>query len=202
MERLKLKFVGESGFLMHNNQLANPLGRYAQEMNKKSGKRKKTVEDIWELARIEWEGGMYLYEGLVQIPMRMVNKTLERGATKQKNGALWKSGAIVENDFHPLKYKGKTIAVSENGEIPNPELDEFFEKYIFQTMVKVGQATILRTRPLFDDWSFEASIAFEGSVIDEQLVLQAAADAGRLVGIGDWRIEKGGGFGRFRVEVV
>jgi len=203
MEQIKLRFIGESPMLQHNNRLANPLDPYSQEMSKKSGKRKKTIEDIWELARIEWEGSLYLHDGKVQLPNRVVNKTMERGATKQKNGTLWKTGCIVLDDFCEIDYKGKKINITQNGEIPTPELDKFFdEDHYFQAMVRVGQATLLRTRPIFHNWSFEFTTMYDPSVINEGSLFQAATDAGRLVGICDWRIEKGGNFGRFNVEIV
>ena len=89
MEEIKLRLIGETSLMTHNNRLANPLDKYSQVISLKSGKRKKTIDDIWELARIEWEGGMYLQDGSIKIPMRVINKTMERGATKQKNGVLW-----------------------------------------------------------------------------------------------------------------
>lgn len=202
MEKIKFKLVGETPLLMHNNRLANPLDKYSQEMSKKSGKRKKTIEDIWELARIEWEGGLYFYDGEVKIPMRVLNKTFERGATKQKNGMLWKSGCFVMDDYCTLSYSGKKIKAKINGDVPNPELDEFFRKHIFQTMVRVGQSTLLRTRPMFSDWSLEVEIMYDPTVINKETVVQCLKDAGRLVGMCDWRVEKGGQYGRFSVEVL
>ena len=202
MDQIKFKLVGETPLLMHNNRLANPLDNYSQEISKKSGKRKKTLEDIWELARIEWEGGLYLYDGEIKIPMRVVNKCFERGATKQKNGMLWKSGCFIKDDFCPLNYPGQKINVQANSDIPNPELDKYFKKHMFQSMVRIGQATLLRTRPMFEDWSFETTVIFDGSVINRETLIQAAIDAGHLVGLCDWRMEKGGQYGRFSIEVV
>lgn len=202
MDQIKLRLVGETPLLMHNNRLANPLDNYSQALGRKSGKRKKTIEDIWELSRIEWEGGLYLYDGEIKIPMRVINKTLERGATKQKNGMLWKSGCMVMDDYCPLQYRGPKIKVNGNGEIPNPALDEFFYKYLHQTMVRVSTSSCLRSRPIFEDWSLITTIAYDGNVINRETVVGCAEDAGRLVGMCDWRMEKGGQFGRFGVEVA
>jgi len=202
MEQIKFKLTGESPLLMHNNRLANPLDKYSQEMSKKSGKRKKTIEDIWELARIEWEGGLYIDDGEIKIPQRVINKCFERGATKQKNGMLWKTGCFVEEDNCPLSYSGTKISVENSNEVLNPELDKYFKNHIYQAMVKVGQATLLRTRPIFEDWSLEVTVIFDETVINRESLVQAAKDAGRLVGLCDWRIEKGGQFGRFGVEVI
>jgi len=202
MEQIKFKIIGETPLLTHNNRMANPLDKYSQELSKKSGKRKKTIEDIWELARIEWEGGLYFYDGEVKLPMRVLNKCFERGATKQKNGMLWKTGCILENDYFPLKYAGQKIRANSNDMVPNPELDPYFKDYIFQTPVRVGQATTLRTRPIFNDWSMECIILYDPTVINRETVIQCLQDAGRLCGLCDWRVEKGGQFGRFSIEVI
>ncbi len=202
MEQIKFKLNGETAILMHNNRLANPLDKYSQEISKKSGKRKKTIEDIWELARIEWEGGLYFYDGEIKLPMRVINKCFERGATKQKNGMLWKTGCLIEQDYCPLSYAGKKISVEDIDEVPNPALDEFFQKNMFQAMVKVGTSSILRTRPLFNKWSCELTVIYDSSVMNKESLIQAAKDAGRLVGLCDWRMEKGGQFGRFSVDVI
>jgi len=202
MEQIKFQLVGETALLMHNNRLANPLDKYSQEISTKSGKRKKTIEDIWELARIEWEGGLYFYDGEIKLPARVINKCFERGATKQKNGMLWKTGCFLEDDYCPLDYKGKKISVEEVEEVPNPALDSYFDKHMFQAMVKVGTASILRTRPLFEGWSCFVTVMYDNSVMNKESLVQAAKDAGRLVGLCDWRMEKGGQFGRFSVEVV
>ena len=202
MEQIKLQLVGETPILLHNDRLANPLDKYSRAISAKSGKRKKTIDDIMDLARIEWEGGLYMHDGEVVMPMKCISKCLERGATKQKNGTLWKTGCLVLDDYHPLKYSGSKIKVKENGEVPNPELDPYFEKHQFQAMVKVGQARLLRTRPMFENWGFSIKIGFDVNVIDIGSIVQLAKDAGRLVGLCDWRIEKGGIFGRFSVEVV
>ena len=202
MEQIKLKLIGETALLMHNNRLANPLDKYSQAISTRSGKRKKTIEDIWELARIEWEGGLYFYDGEIKLPARVINKCFERGATKQKNGMLWKTGCMLLDDFYPFSYKGKAINVDEVDEVPNPMLDEFFEKNMFQAMVKVGTASILRTRPMFEGWSCIVTVIYDNSVMNKESLIQAAKDAGRLVGLCDWRVEKGGQFGRFTVEVI
>ena len=43
MDQIKLRFVGETVLLTHNNRLANPLDKYTQEISSKSGKRKKLL---------------------------------------------------------------------------------------------------------------------------------------------------------------
>ena len=45
--------------MMHNARLANPLDPLVQEIKKLTGKRKKTEDDLLQIARLEWEGGFY-----------------------------------------------------------------------------------------------------------------------------------------------
>jgi hypothetical protein len=203
METLKLRFTGLTPLLMHNVRLSNPLDKYVAALKTVTGKRKKTIEDHIEIARIEWEGGLYLDDnGVVAVPMRWIGKCIQRGATKQKNGQLWKSGATIMEDHMPLTYAGPQIKKNGNGAIPDPDLDKFYDLYNFQTMAGVQRNKTLRTRPMFKDWSLETTIAHDSAIIERSLVIKAAEDAGRLCGMGDWRIENGGPFGRFSVEVI
>jgi len=67
----------------------------------------------------------------------------------------------------------------------------------------VQRAGILRSRPLLKDWS----LSFDLLVSEEDVAPQAfptlraiVEDAGRRVGLGDFRVEKSGPFGKFTVE--
>jgi hypothetical protein len=202
MGEITLKINGETPLLMHNSRLANPLDPYTQAIGAKSGKRKKTLDDIAELARIEWEGGLYTYKNSIQLPARVVNKTFERGATKQKNGTRWKTGCVLAEDFFPLEYPGKII-FSESKEIPNDDLDALYDAHSHQDTVRVGSSRLLRTRPVFYEWGIaQIVILFDGNVINRDTIVESAIDAGKLCGMGDYRPEKGGQYGKFSVEVL
>jgi hypothetical protein len=198
MDILKLSVVGISGLLMHNNQAANPLNNYSKALKRLSSKRNKTDDDHRELARLEWEAGLYLDGGRVVIPARCIEAAMWAGAKKTKNGVKFKSGVLVEEDYMPLAYDGPLIVGGGNGDIPNTTLDKFFDKFNHQALVKVGQQTILRTRPLFQNWSFKVSLVHDPTVIDERTLISIGEDTGRLVGLLDNRPR----FGRFMVEKV
>ena len=188
--------------MIHNNRLANPLNPYVREMKKLTAKRNKTDADVIEISRLEWEGGLYMHDGKVAIPAKCLNACFLRGATKRKNGPKWREGCYIDNDHHVLKYKRPMINVTENGEIPNPELDKYFDALANQDMVRVGQQTILRTRPIFTDWSLECAVLYDEALVDLRTLLQMCEDAGYRVGLCERRPEKGGSFGRFTVEAV
>ena len=57
---------------------------------------------------------------------------------------------------------------------------------------------VMRYRPILKDWELEFHINFEDE-IPAEVVKEALEIAGRYIGIGDWRPEKKGKFGKFQV---
>lgn len=69
-----------------------------------------------------------------------------------------------------------------------------------EDMVRVGMGVAdLRYRPEFVDWRIPVSIKFNSSVISAEQVANLLNTAGFAVGIGEWRPEKNGSYGRFHV---
>ncbi len=50
---------GTTPMMMHNERLANPFDDLTKAIKAISGKRKKTEDDLIEMSRIEWLGGLY-----------------------------------------------------------------------------------------------------------------------------------------------
>ena len=205
MKELKIKLVGQSPLITHNIRLANPLGEYAQAMKSLTGKRNKTDADLKEIAKLEWEGGLYLEDGVVVMPAKCLNSCFFEGAKKKKNGPKWRTGAILPSEHYPMEYNGAKINISVNGDIPNPDLDKYYSNFNDQRMVRVGTGQILRTRPLFLGWSVpDVGIMYDENILDKRTLLQICEDAGYLVGLCEMRPgSKGGGtYGRFIVENI
>lgn len=69
--------------------------------------------------------------------------------------------------------------------------------------VRVGQGSAdLRYRPQFDEWSVEFVIEIDADLLKPADVVNLIDRAGFGVGIGEWRPEKGGEYGRFQVDAV
>jgi hypothetical protein len=67
--------------------------------------------------------------------------------------------------------------------------------------VRVGSGTAdLRYRPEFKNWSAVVSITYDSSMLTPEDIINLINRAGFGVGIGEWRPEKGGEFGRFTVD--
>jgi len=208
MKQLNIRVKGESPLMTHNVQLANPLGKYAQTLKPLTSKRNKTDSDLMEIARIEWEGGLYLNNGRVHMPIRCLNAAFYAGAKKRKNGPRWKTGAVLDGEPYYLDYNGPKISVEENGKIPNPELDKFYEKLCDIDLVKVSSSMVPRARPIFFDWSIPCvTILYDENIVDERTLMDMCKDAGYLVGLCERRPGSSGSgtpgtFGRFSVEKV
>ena len=193
MEKITLKIIGNSPILMHSDRMANPLDPIKKRLAPYTAKRKKTDDDHEAIARIEWEAGMYFKEDIGPfLPGRMIKAALIQSAKKTKDGPKIKSGVVVTTEEAPLEYNGPR------------DLEKMWKsaKFVDMRSVVVQRARLMRCRPRFLDWSATVDITFDGAVIDRADLVRIADTAGELVGIGDYRPENGGDFGRFSVEVV
>jgi len=166
--------------------MCDPLNPYTKEMKEVSGKRKKTDDDYAAMARIEWEAGLYLdKQERVVWPGINLERMILDAAKKVKLGVLVKSALIVPSD-----------AILE-ADYPK-DLEKRFESCRISSKVRVGQASIMRTRPIFENWGLTFGILYNEDLINRRDLEQILEIAGAQVGLGDWRPR----FGRFVVESV
>ncbi len=73
----------------------------------------------------------------------------------------------------------------------------------FVTGVVVQRNRVLRTRAKFDcPWEATFLLDIDLEVVSEQNLREWSQFAGRRIGIGDWRPEKSGYHGRFRLDDI
>jgi hypothetical protein len=183
MDQVKFLITGLAPLLIHSNKAANPINNYAKALKPLTSKRNKTDADYLEIARLEWEAGLYLHDGEVVIPGDNIDKCMLLGARKTKNGVKWETGAFIDEEFCALDYEGQKIRINGAKIIPNPELDKFYPKFSDLRMVRVNKTLVPRCRPIFHGWSFNFTVLYDESVIDERTIQTIASDAGRLVGL-------------------
>lgn len=72
-----------------------------------------------------------------------------------------------------------------------------------EDMVRVGMGTAdIRYRPEFPEWSAELNISYNKRALSIEQLVNLFEVAGFAVGIGEWRPEKDGQYGRFEVEAL
>lgn len=77
------------------------------------------------------------------------------------------------------------------------------EPVMREDVVKIGRnGADLRYRPQFTDWRATLDIVFVKSVITQGSVLSLVDAGGMGVGVGEWRPEKDGNFGTYRVDTT
>ncbi len=179
IHELNFKIVGTAPLLMHNGQLASPQNSWARAMKKVSSKRAKTDADYDEMARLEFLGGLYLAGGEPCIPGNNIRGTLigkGSAARKMKMGRQGAAGLFITENF-PLLYEGPR------------DPHEMWESgdFILQQIVCVGQARVLRTRPIFREWAAQIRVEFNDTILDANNIVQWFDVAGEEVGLGDYR---------------
>ena len=196
--KVKVKITGVQPTLMHNNQATNPLNPFAKAMKAIHSKRKKTDEDFEELARIEWESGLYYSDKVgPYIPAINIEAMLRDAAKKMKLGNAVKQSVRVYPAEIPLQYTGprdldglKKIAYSGvpvNG-----------ESFMDIRAVKVQQSTIQRARPRFNKWGLEFEIEADDAVFNVDDIVHILANAGSKIGLSDYRPR----YGAFEFEIL
>ena len=192
MKQFKVVISGPA-LIMHNGRLANPRDPYAKALKEITSKKKKSDDDHEEMARREFQGGLYHDDDIGPfIPGEAIQAMLVEGSRKAKQGREFVS-VSVEEDRVPLQYKGPR------------ERDALWsdDKFVITVGVKVGTARVMRTRPLFRNWTLEFTVTIEdGATVNPADVERALVAAGRVIGVGDWRpgSPRGGRYGRFAVE--
>lgn len=66
-------------------------------------------------------------------------------------------------------------------------------------VVPATKGRIVRSRPRFDSWEVTFELSWNDALLSEKQVRQILDDTGSLVGLLDYRPEKKGPFGRFKV---
>jgi hypothetical protein len=193
LPQIQIHCQGVSPLLCHNGQTADPRNTYSKALKAVSSKRKKTDADYDELARLEWLAGLYRSDNDLVIPDYVIESAMIAGAKKSKRGPQAKCGLFFTHHA-ALSFDGKPA------EITDQTLAQMFESGAFTHTigVKVGMAKVMRTRPVFRTWSLVATAHYDPDVLNLRDIEEIAADAGKLVGLGDWRPKHG----RFEARVM
>lgn len=190
MKKITLKLIGVGPMLMHADTYVdalNPATKAYKALTQDKVK-KGTDAGLEEIMFAEMLGALYYRDDIgIHIPSANIQKCFTEAARLRKQGKNIERGVIVLDD-------SKLIYTGPQGREELAKSPAFrYGKSIVQ-----GRSRIMRYRPIFNKWSADVEIMYQGDIIDRDQIILAAEEAGRLIGIGDWRPR----FGRFTVEVL
>ncbi len=205
MQSYTVEISGLTAMLMHNGRTANPMDSFVRAMKSTTSKRGKTEDDFEALARYEFYAGLYTTPAIecneesgeiiiekgakLCILAHVLDSNIRKGAMKHGEGKAAAAGCLVEGDGQ-FFYNGNKSAIPDD-----------WEKFAHICAVKVGSARVMRCRPRFENWSVKFTACLDETVCGKAQLSRWMDNAGKLVGIGDWRTEKGGSFGRYTATV-
>jgi hypothetical protein len=114
------------------------------------------------------------------------------------NGSFAKAIAAAAVDLPGAKR----AQIERLTKITDVNIDLFGVPHLFMSMVRnsdINRTPDVRTRPIFPQWAGKFTLSFVKEILTEQVVCNLAGAAGQIVGIGDWRPQKGGPYGCFRL---
>ena len=191
---MKLNITGQSPLIMHNGAASDPMHPLAKQLKAITSKRPKTDEDHFEISRISWIAGLYLdSNGTIVLPGPNIFRALLNSARRVKKGPAVQGGVFVLGDA-PLEYPGPRDldALWGNGD----------SIYVDRRPVVLKGNRVPGVRPIFPTWAASFDVEIDESIINFDDFVEIAERAGRVIGVGDFRPEKSGPYGRFTAEVV
>ena len=127
------------------------------------------------------------------IPASAVRANIEISARKLRQGPQVREGLIVSEvvsfDYDTEKY-GTTI-------------NELRSTTQFTVPVKVQRNMIFRTRARFElPWALTFRVDVDDELVDQEQLRTWLDIGGRRIGLGDWRPEKSGIHGRYKLQSI
>lgn len=120
----------------------------------------------------------------------------EQAAIHIPNGAF--HGCIASA---ALDMPGATKAKIERlTRIADVNINLFGLPLLFMAMVRnsdPGHTPDVRTRPIFPEWACKVTVRYVKKILSERAIANLFGASGLIVGIGDWRGQKGGPYGAF-----
>jgi len=124
-------------------------------------------------------------------PSEAFLKAMIKAVSGKKFGKLFATSTLKGSVFIVENW---TIIEDEDGS-PSTEYT------IDRRSVVIGKSRVLRCRPCWEEWHMRLVLEVDTAICSTQNVLDALRLAGRTVGVGDYRPQCGGGFGRFAAEI-
>jgi hypothetical protein len=175
--------------LMHNGRLTDNTDPFTKELKRYTSKRTKSDEDHETMGTIEWCGGLYhsgtatvcggevefSKDARVILPADNIWACLVEGAKVHKLGTEFKAAMLCDRDGE-FSYDGPS------------DINELMrdKRFVHRKRAGIKASAVMRTRPVFPWWKAKFAVSIDESQLNEEQLVQAIQDAGRIKAIGDW----------------
>ena len=169
-----------------------PINIEKAEITSRRGSNRTEADDA-RLRQLETVASLWLDSNeRPAIPAAAIRSVIETGARKLRQGPNVREGLVVTRTaftYDVDRYGAGLEALQTSSQFTIP--------------VVVQRNRILRTRAKFDTpWTCEFDLDCDDDLVDEAKLRQWLDIAGRRIGLGDWRPEKSGEYGRFETVSV
>lgn len=193
--RYQITIRGTSPLIQHNGAAGldtrSPANLEKAAIAKKRGSNRTESDDL-RLRELETQTSLWLNgDGQPTVPEAALRAVIEGAARKRKQGPQVREGLVVEKvvSFHYDRSLGENV-------------ETLGKSVQFTVGVVVQRSRILRTRAKFDEWGVTFIVETDEELVDQEQLRDWLDIGGRRLGLGDWRPEKSGHYGRFETESV
>ena len=192
----RITISGISPIIHHNGtaglDIRSALSREIAAIAAKRGGNRTAADDD-RLRELEAQRSLWLDESRAPtIPATAIRSMIEGGARKRKQGPQVRGGLVVLSTAFDYDREKYGTGIGKLGRST---------QYTVPVVVKSNR--ILRTRAKFDTpWSCTFEVDVDDELIDQDNLLEWLDIAGRQIGVGDWRPQKSGMYGRFTTSKI
>lgn len=180
LQLVRFKVVGLTALLQHNPE--KTMGAPAA-----AGLSRKKIPTPEE----EAENGTYrLPSGQLYVNALAFRSALLSASKGKRVGKMAAKGIVA----------GAVLPEGEVCPLEHPETGAAIDRFEIHTCrAVVMQKGIMRSRPKIAAWACTLALMVDVDAIDPQVIHDLLAEAGTRIGVGDFRPERGGIYGRFAV---
>lgn len=183
IKQISYRVNGLDSLLQNNPQMSDPLNKFSKEMKLITGKRKKTDDDIIAMrevelrAKIYWDNTQGIY-----VPSTW--------ATASIQGVSWSKAKIKKADIRAAVFatQPKLKLQYDGMELVKKPID-IVNNDVFHNVIsmKQGQVRVVKATPKFTGWSFDVSLDYDDSIINERELKDLVEYGAAFGGFGDFR---------------
>lgn len=187
----------QPGMLHHNIDggfVSSPAKDELERLTSLTPKAKKEVANVARMRELEWRLSLYATgtgdDALPTLPPKVIRSCIHAAAKLTKDGQRVNRGLqiVAPVEFTYGEDTGKTVG--ELAAIP---------AYRHEAVAAVQRQRVLRVRAIFPVWAASFRMNVDPEMASPDSIKDWLVSAGTYIGVGDWRPDRGGEYGMFKL---